>query len=262
MCSSPLSIGWRLVIASLALCGAGCGSELKWQVVGPVDGQVPAVGPLRMEVAAVDTGELKEGHPFRWRGSETAGFMLFDLKITNTGDHDLLCQVGHLDFPGVVSPKLTLGQLLEGAMSARPSEEAPLIGPEDLTLTALPHEKATILMADGYRYQILSHYDFSERYYYLMQKEMSQARALAFIPHAGGFLAMAKMHDAAKQRAKRQMLAEQMVMRPGVVPAGQTVRGYLVFAWPPDPQPGCLTLRLPVQPGHAASIQFSLVQRD
>jgi len=105
-----------LMTGALVLTGSGCGS-LKWQVFGPLDGQAPSVGPLRIDVRPVDTTELEKGHPFRWRGSETAGFMLFDLKITNTGERDLLCQVGHLDFPGVVSPKLMLGNFLEGAMS-------------------------------------------------------------------------------------------------------------------------------------------------
>ena len=117
-------------------------------------------------------------------------------------------------------------------------------------------------MADGYRYQILSYHDFSERYCYLMQKEMERARGLAYIPYVGGFISMAEMRKAAKRRPKRLMRAEQMVMRPGVVPADSTVRGYLVFAWPPDPQPGSFTLRLSVQPGHAASVQFELVRRE
>ena len=117
-------------------------------------------------------------------------------------------------------------------------------------------------MADGYRYQILSYHDFSERYCYLMQKEMERARGLAYIPYVGGFISMAEMRKAAKRRPKRLMRAEQMVMRPGVVPADSTVRGYLVFAWPPVPQPGSFTLRLSVQPGHAASVQFELVRRE
>ena len=117
-------------------------------------------------------------------------------------------------------------------------------------------------MAEVYRYQILSHQDFSERYMYLMQKEMRRAGGLAFIPYVGGFVAMSKMKDAAEQRSKRLMQAQQMVMRPGVVPAGNTVRGYLVFAWPVPTQSGGFPLRLPVQPAHAASVRFDLVRRD
>jgi hypothetical protein len=212
--------------------GGGC-SELKWQAIGPVDGQTPSVGPLRIDVRPVDTTELRKGHPFRWRGSKTAGFMLFDLRITNTGKRDLLCQVGHFDFPGLVSPELTPGHFLEGATStSQPSGKPELIGLDDLRLTALLPEKATILMADGYGYQILSYHDFSERYCYLMQKEMGQAEALgytAYIPYTFGVgriaSAIAK-HKAAKRMPKRLMQAQQMVMRPGMVPAGSTIPGY------------------------------------
>ncbi|MHC4066707.1 MAG: hypothetical protein ACYSUI_19700 [Planctomycetota bacterium] len=250
------------ITVALVLLASGC-SELKWCVSGPIDGHAPSVGPLRIEVMPIDTADLKGGHPFRWRGSKTAGFLLFDVRITNTGDEDLLCQVGHLDFPGVVTPEPTLGHILEGAMSAwGPSGEPRLVAAADLRLTALPHEKATILTADGYRYQILNYHDFSERYCYLMQKEMERARGLAYIPYVGGFISIAEMSKAAKRRPKRLMRAEQMVMRPGVVPAGSTIRGYLTFAWPPDIQPGKCTLRLPVQPGHAASVQFAFVRRD
>jgi len=145
---NSVSVGGILLSTALALSSAGCGSELKWRVIGPLNGQAPSLGPLRIDVTAVDTAELKKGHPFRWRGSKTAGFMLFDLKITNTGERDLLCQMGHLDFPGLVSPELTPGHYLEGATSTwQPSGEPALIGAEDLRITALSPEKATILMA-------------------------------------------------------------------------------------------------------------------
>ncbi len=257
------SIRWLLMGSALCFGAAGCGSELKWQVVGPIDGRIASVGPLRIDVRAVDTTELEKSHPFRWRGTETAGFMLFDLRITNTGKTDLLCQVGHLDFPGLVSPQLTFGHFLGGALSAlQPPGEPGLIGTDDLRLTALSHEKATILMEDGYRYQILSHHNFSERYLYLMQKEMRRARGLAYIPYVGGFIASSKMRHATERMPERLMLAQQKVMRPGVVPAGSTIRGYLVFAWPLDAKPGRFTLRLPVQPAYVASVRFELVRRD
>lgn len=261
-----LANGSRVVLCGMALlsaAAAGCGSKLKWRVVGPIDTQPAIVGPLRIEATPVDTAELKKGHPFRWRGSKTAGFMLFDVRITNSGERDLVCQVGHLDFPGVVSPTLTLEHFLPGVVSASPPPGRPeLVTTDDLRLTALSHEKATILMEAGYRYQILNYADFSERYAYLMQKEMRRAAGFAYIPYAGPFISMAKMKNAADHRAKRLMQAQQMVMRPGVVPAGGMVRGYLVFAWPPDPQPGTFTLRLPVQPAYAASLRFELVRRD
>ncbi|MFH1748677.1 MAG: hypothetical protein ABIG44_16710 [Planctomycetota bacterium] len=252
-----------LVGAMLVLPGSGCGSKLKWRVLGPHDGSKPMVGPLRIEVSPVDTTELKKGHPFRWRRSKTAGFMLFDVKITNTGDRDLLCQMGHLDFPGLVITDQAQGSIMGGAaLMAHTSVPPGLIGTDDLNLAALNHERATILMEEGYRYPILSYGDFSERYCYLMQKEMSRARALAYIPYAGGFIAAAKMHSATQNRPKRMMEAQQMVLRPGVVPAGSTVRGYLVFAWPPDVGPGNFTLRMPIQPAHAATCRFNIVRRD
>ncbi len=101
-----VSIRWLLMGLALCFGAAGCGSKLKWRVMGPVDAQTPSVAPLRIDASAVDTTELEKDHPFRWRGSETAGFMLFDVKITNTGARDLLCRMGHLDSPGVVSPEL------------------------------------------------------------------------------------------------------------------------------------------------------------
>jgi hypothetical protein len=189
--------------------------------------------------------------------------MLFDVAITNTSDRDLLCQVGHLDFPGLVSPRLTLGHFLEGAVNAWSSSgECQLVSTDDLRLTGLSHEKATILTEDGRRYQILNYLDFSQRYGYLMQKEMQRARGLAYIPYAGGLVSSIAAQKAAQRQPKRLIDAQQMVMRPGVVPAGATVRGYLAFAWPPAIQPGALTLRLPVQPAHAASAQFNVVRRD
>ncbi len=75
-------------------------------------------------------------------------------------------------------------------------------------------------------------------------------------------MALTQMKNAAKRRPKRLMQAQQMVMRPGVVPAGSMIRDYLVFAWPPDTQPGRLTLRLPVQPGQVASLNFDVVRID
>ena len=240
---------------------AGCGADLKHRIVGPIGNQHCLVGPLRIEVTPVNADELDNDHPFCWRGSKTAGFLLFDVKITNTDDkRDLLCLVGHLDFPGRVAPKLSAGHFLEGAVSAMKSMgQSGLIGTDDLRLTAIAHEKATILMEDGYRYQVLNYLDFSERYSYLMQKKMQRAQGLGYIPYFGGFIASAKIRGAAQQRPKRLMQAQQMVMRPGVVPAGRMVRGYLVFGWPPNIQPGSLTLRLPVQPGSASSFGFDVV---
>jgi hypothetical protein len=248
----------------LVIAACGCGSQLKYRVVGPVGEKDHAVGPLRIEVTPIDTAELEKGHPFRWRGSKTAGFMLFDVKITNTDDErDLLCLVGHLDFPGRVSPKLTTGNFLESSMRAMETAgESDLIGTDDLELTDLAHELATILMEDGYRYQVLNYHDFSERYCLLMQKEMRRAGGLAFIPYIGGFIASSKMRDAAERRPERLIQAQQKVMRPGVVPAGRRVRGFLVFTWPSDTQPGRMTLRLPVQPGHADSFDFDIVRID
>lgn len=257
------SVRWLLMGSAVCLGVAGCGSKLKWRVMGPLDAQTPSVGSLRIDAIAVDTTELEKDHPFRWRGSEAAGFMLFDVKITNTGTRDLLCQMGHLDFPGVVSPDLTLGHFLEGAVNAMHlSGDRELIGTDDLKLTAVAHETATMLMGDGYRYQILGHGDFCQRYMYLYQKEMRRARGSAFIPYVGGFVMAGQMRKAGERMSERLMHARQMVMRPGVVPAGSTIRGYLVFAWPPEPQPGTLTLRLPVQPGHVASVRFELARRD
>jgi hypothetical protein len=248
-------------LVALAVAAGGCAADLKWRVIGTADQQA-TVDALRLQATPVDTAELKPDHPFCWRGSETAGFMLFDVSITNSGTRDLLCQVGHLDFPGVAAPQLQLGNFLEGAIrSLQFSGQAPVLGTEDMRLAALPHEKASILMAEGYRYEILSYMDFSERYNYLMQKEMERAMALAHIPYVGIFIAMSKMRTAADQRATRLMQAQQMVMRPGVVPAGRTVRGYLVFAWPPNTQAGDFTLRMPVQPAYAATLPFQIVSR-
>lgn len=260
---NSMSVPGLLMSIAILPPGSGCGSKLKWQVVGPLDVQPPSVGPLRIEVAPVDTTELKKGHPFRWRGTEKAGFMLFDLKITNTGEKNLLCQVGHLDFPGEVSPTLTPGHFLPGAASTpQPPGVPALVTTDDLRLTSLSHEKATILMEAGYRYQILSHGDFAARYMYLMQEELHHAIGYHFVPYVGHFIASAKARKASKLMPERLMEAQLRVMRPGVVPAGSTVRGFLVFAWPPDPQPGSFTLRLPVQPAHAASVRFDLVRRD
>lgn len=93
-------------------------------------------------------------------------------------------------------------------------------------------------------------------------QEMQRAGGLASIPYVGGFIASSKMRDAAERRPKRLIQAQQMVMRPGVVPAGSMIRDYLVFAWPPDTQPGKLTLRLPVQPGQVGSLDFDVVRID
>ncbi len=55
----------------------------------------------------MDTAEFEKDHPFGWRGCEMTGFMLLDVKITNIGAKDLLCRMGRLDFPSVVSPELS-----------------------------------------------------------------------------------------------------------------------------------------------------------
>ena len=206
----------------------------------------------------------KRGHPFRWRGSKTAGFMLYDVKITNTDSkRDLLYLVGHQSFPGWVSPTVAPGHLLAGGANAyETAGQGGLIGTDDLRLTATAHERAAVITEAGYRYEVLDYAGFSQRYAYLLQKEMAQARGLAFIPYVGGFVSMAARHGAARQQPKRMIRAQEMVLRPGVVPAGSMVRGYLVFGWPHDIEPGGLTLRLPVQPGHAASVRFEVVRRD
>ncbi len=70
------------------------------------------------------------------------------------------------------------------------------------------------------------------------------------------------MRNATERMPERLVQAQQMVMRPGVVTAGSTIRGFLVFAWPLDTQHGRFTLRLPVQPAYVASVRFDLVRRD
>jgi hypothetical protein len=255
---------WRTKVPSTQPASQPPIGQARYLVIGPVDHKTCSVGPLRIEITPIDTAKLGKDHPFRWRGPKTAGFLLFDVKITNTDDQrDLLCQVGHLDFPGVILPEPTRGHFLEGRTTTlKIQEELELIGQGDSRLTAVAHEKATILMEDGNRYQILSYRDFSERYYYLMRKEMRRARGLAFIPYVGGFIASSQMQDAAERRPERLMQAQQMVMRPGVVPVGSLVRGILAFIWPPDIQPGILILRLPVQPGQTAYFNFDVVRID
>ncbi len=100
------SVQWVLMGSALCFGAAGCGSKLKGRVIGPIDGQAPSAGPMRIDATPVDAAELEKDHPFRWRRSEMTGFMLLDVKITNTGARDLLCRMGRLDFPGVVSPEL------------------------------------------------------------------------------------------------------------------------------------------------------------
>ena len=58
---NAMSVLGPLMSAALVLSGGGC-SSLKWRVTGPVDGQAPLVGPLRIDVEPVDTAEFEKGH--------------------------------------------------------------------------------------------------------------------------------------------------------------------------------------------------------
>jgi len=249
---------------SIILPVLGCAQqELQYRVTGPINQPSCSLGSLRIEAVPIDTADLNKDHPFVWRGSTTAGFMVFDVKIASSDTRDLLYLIGHPDFPAFVTPRLTTRNLTKEAVAALEAEgRAELVGTDQLDLAMLTHERATIILETGDRYEALSRSEFHERYIYLMQKEMWRATRLAFIPYAGGFIAASKIHGASEKMQERSMQAEQMVLRPGVVPANSVVRGYLVFAWPPGVKPCSLTLRLPVQPGQAGSLQYKIESVD
>jgi hypothetical protein len=268
MSSKCIQVRWNVLWGLTMVSWAAYGCGLKWQVKGPLGGP-SAVGPLQIDAQPVDTTTLKRDHPFRWRGSGKAGFLVFDVKITNTGNRDVYCRVGHLDFPGLVATQLVSGPSLEGATPAMACAGGRrLLGPDDFQLSSLEHEKASVLMEDGTRYQVLEYNDFCERYAYLMMQETMRAQAIGcvgFAPYTFGvprLISSIAQRSATKHMPERLMQAQQMVMRPGVAPAGSVIRGYLVFAWPPHVQPGKLTLRLPLQPGAVATIAFELVERE
>ena len=260
-----LSVWLVLAAAALLGCAAGCGHGLKWQVVGPVGGPC-RVGPFQIEVSPVDTTRLKRDHPFRYQGTKLAAFMLFDVKIVNTGDKDLYCNIGHRDFPEGPVAVLTAASPSESRTSERSAEGPPLLGPADFR--AEWPELPSILMPDGCRCRVLGYEDFNERYYYLMLRGKGQAGAIqvaGYTPYTFGIPRLVSgiaRHRAEKHMPERLMEAQRQVLRTGVVPAGAMVRGFLVFPWPDVQEPTPLTLRLPVQPGHTASMQFEIVRRE
>jgi hypothetical protein len=261
--AQPSHTAYTIRLVGLIVLAAGCESkELAYRVTGPLDPAPAEIGPLRIEALPIDTAELAKDHPFAWRGLPTAGFMLFDVKITNGGGKDLLYLVGHPDFPALVTPHVSRQHLMKEGAEATGDGSEQLIGADQLDLAVLTHEKAAIFLEEGYRYEVLNRHEFFERYMYLCDQEMHAALGLAYIPYAGGFMASSKIRGASKKMHERSMQAEQMVLRPGVVPANTTVRGYLVFAWPPAVKPCGLSLRLPVQPGQAASLRYNIISVD
>jgi len=244
-----------VLIAAGFLSLSGCSHPLAYRIIqrdnaGPIE-----VSPLRLEVTPVDTAELDKAHPFCWRGDVMAGFMLFDVKVSNASGRDVLCLMGHRDFPGLAGPRVTVQQQTVGS-----GQGNGLVGSDQLVLSELGHERASILTLDGYRFEILDYGDFSQRYARMMRHEMSRAGAWNYVPTVGSFIASHEMKKASENMDQRQFRAEQKVLRPGVVPAGSSVRGYLVFAWPEDIQPGEITLRMPVQPAHTATARFDVVR--
>ncbi len=249
----------RLVsVASLNITALlGCSTDPHFVVIARQNPSEAAVGPIRIVATPVDTARLPEEHPFCWHGKTLAGFMVFDVKTINTSGRDLLCMFGHLDFPGVVAPAITRQHLIDPA-SPGSGDGATLVSTDQLAISQLAHEKAVVLTEQGMRHPLLDYLDFQQRYHYLMNQEMKKARGWGHVPYIGGFIAAKKMEEAGDNVQERWLRAQQAVLRPGVVPAGQTVRGYVVFAWAEDIQPGGLTLRLPVQPGHAATFQYDV----
>jgi len=255
-----MSTRYGLLYAIVAVSLCGCASDPRYVVLTRQESRPVTVGPLRIEVTPVDTARLPEEHPFCWHGSSLAGFMLFDVRTENAGDQDLLYMIGHPDFPGTVSPKLTRGHFIEpGTDQPDRDDGAQLVSTDQLRIAELRHETAVILTERGFRHAVLDQENFQERYHYLMRQEMKRARNLGYIPYVGGFLAAKRMEEAGDAVQERWIRAQQAVLWPGVIPAGETVRGYLVFAWADDIEPGPLTLRLPVQPGHAATLEFEVV---
>ncbi len=43
-----VSIRWLLMGSALCFGAPGCGSKLKWRVMGPINGQAPSVDPVRI----------------------------------------------------------------------------------------------------------------------------------------------------------------------------------------------------------------------
>jgi len=208
---------WCAVLAAVysVFLVSGC-STPHVKLVGPAEGYPQKSGDLSVSLLPVDVAKLPKKHPFHYRGDVLTGFTVFRLKILNSSDGSIPCNVFHRRAVGALQSTSTVHErkVAEGrTVSVGSHVNAP---------------NAYMVTEDGQSYPLLTEMDFMEKYTAIMTEEMARKTKAAMIPYFG-LIAAASMADSPAEMQRRKLGAKRLLFKAAQLIPGIEMKGYLVF---------------------------------